>query len=76
MQKQKFSVTYPDVLFVESVPDLPEHKKLYIDISRPRRAGMLYVTRRSHRTQNHKFNITCLGALFVEFVPIPPEQEK
>jgi hypothetical protein len=71
-----FSVTYPGVLFVESVAVLPEHKKLYIDVSRPRRTRMPHMTHRSHRMKKHKFDITCLGVLFVESIPIPPEQEK
>jgi hypothetical protein len=27
MQKQKFDVTFPDMLFMETVPVLPEHEK-------------------------------------------------
>jgi hypothetical protein len=76
MHKQKFSIMYLGALFVESVPVLPEHKKMYINVSRPRRTKMPYVTHRSHWMQKHKFDITCLGALFVESVWFLPEQEK
>jgi hypothetical protein len=49
---------------------------MYVDISRPGRIGMHYVTRRSHRMQKYKFNVTCLGALFLDTAPGLPEHEK
>jgi hypothetical protein len=37
---------------------------------------MDYVTRRSHRKEEHKFGVTCPDALFVESAPVPPKHEK
>jgi hypothetical protein len=51
MQKQKFYVTCPITIFVESVPVPPEHEKLCVDISCLGHTGVHYVTRRSHRMQ-------------------------
>jgi hypothetical protein len=75
MQKHKFGVTCSDVLFVESVPVLLEHEKQCVDVLRPRRTRMHYVTNRSHRRQKQKFGEMCLGTLFVESEPVPPEHE-
>jgi hypothetical protein len=76
MQKHNFSVTCPDVLFVESVPVPPEHHKLCINTSRSRCTRMHYMTHRSHWMQKYKFGVTCLGVFFVETALGPPEQEK
>jgi hypothetical protein len=76
MQKQKFSVTCPDLHFLRSVLVPPEQEKGCVDVLSPRRTGMHYVTRRSRRMQKHKFGITCPEALFVKSVPLPPEHEK
>jgi hypothetical protein len=62
--------------FVESELIPPEHVKYCIEVFHPRRTGMLYVTRRSHRMQKHKFGVMCPDVLFVESLPVPPEQEK
>jgi hypothetical protein len=42
----------------------------------PGRAGIYYVTRRSHRMQKQKIDVTCPGALFVETAQGPAEHEK
>jgi hypothetical protein len=63
-------------LMVETAPDPPEHEKLCIDVSRPGRTRMHYVTKRSHRIQKHKFSVTCPSTPFVESTLVPPEQEK
>jgi hypothetical protein len=76
MQKQKFNVTCPFTIFVESVLVPPKHEKLCVDISRLGRTGVHYVTRRSHRMQKMKFGITCSEALFVKPVPVAPELKK
>jgi hypothetical protein len=39
-------------LFMETASDPPEYEKLCIDVSRPGRTRMHYVTHRSHRMQN------------------------
>jgi hypothetical protein len=75
MQKHKFSVSCPDMVFVESVQVPPEHKKQRVDISRPGCTEIQYVTR-SHWMQKRTFGITCLDIIFVESVPFPPEHEK
>jgi hypothetical protein len=54
-----FGVICPGVLFVISVPVPPELEKYFIDVSRPRRIEMHYVTRRSHWMQKRKFVVTC-----------------
>jgi hypothetical protein len=66
MKKHKFNVICPGVLFVESPPVPPEHKKYCAYVSRPRRPRIHYITRRSYRMQKHKFSVTCLRALFME----------
>jgi hypothetical protein len=76
MQKQKFGVTCPSVLLVESVLVPPEHEKYCANILCPGRTGMHYVTGRSQWMQKHKFGETCPDELFVESVPVPPEDEK
>jgi hypothetical protein len=37
---------------------------------------MHYVTRRSHRMQEHKFSVTCPSLLFAESEPVLREHEK
>jgi hypothetical protein len=69
MQKHKFSITCPSVLFVESVPVPPKQKKLCVDVSGPGRTGMHYVTCGTHWMQKHKFGVTCPIVLFVETGP-------
>jgi hypothetical protein len=64
MQKQKFGVTCPDMIFVESVLVLPEPKKSCIDVSCSGCTEMHYVTRRSHPLQKHKFGVTCPHAFY------------
>jgi hypothetical protein len=76
MQKHKFSVICPGVLFMESTLVPPLHEKWCVDISRPVRTGMHYVTRRSHRMQKHKVGVMCPSSLFMEAAPGPPEHEK
>jgi hypothetical protein len=46
--KKKFSITCPDVLFVEFVPVPPEHEKHRVDILCPRRTVIHYMTHRSY----------------------------
>jgi hypothetical protein len=48
----------------------------YDNISRHRRTGMHFVTRRSHMMQKHKFGVTSLVALFMLTAPVPPKHEK
>jgi hypothetical protein len=76
MQKQKFGVTCPRALLVETAPVPLEHEIYCVDVSRPGRTEMHYVTRRSHLMQKHKFSVTCPGAFFVKSVPVPLEHEK
>jgi hypothetical protein len=45
MQKHKFIVTCPSVLFVEAELVPPEHEKQYVDVWHPTRTKMHYVTR-------------------------------
>jgi hypothetical protein len=45
MQKHTFGVTCPNVLFEEAEPVLPEHEEWYVDVCRPVRTEMHYVTR-------------------------------
>jgi hypothetical protein len=51
MQKHKFGITYPEALFVKSVPVPPEHEKLCVDVSRPRCTAMHYMNHRSRKMQ-------------------------
>jgi hypothetical protein len=44
MQKHTFDITCHDIIFVEVEPVLPEHKKWYVDVWRPARTEMHYVT--------------------------------
>jgi hypothetical protein len=76
MQKYKFDGTCPDALIVEFVPVPPEHEKLCVDVSRPGRSGMHYVTHISHQMQKWKLGITCPDVLFVKSISVPPEHEK
>jgi hypothetical protein len=71
MQKQKFGVTCPNAIFVDSVPVPPEHEKSCLDISLLGCTGMHYVTHRSQRMQKDNFGIMCPEALFVKPVPVP-----
>jgi hypothetical protein len=48
MQKDKFGVTCPDALFMETTLGPLEHKKWCVDISCPGCTEMHYVARRSH----------------------------
>jgi hypothetical protein len=75
MQKYKFDVTWPDVLFMETALVPPEHDKQWVDVSRPRGTRMHYVTHRYHRIQKCKFSVTCPIALFLESILIPTEHE-
>jgi hypothetical protein len=43
--KHRFDIMCPSALFVGSIPVTDEHEKYCIDISRPGRSGMHYVTR-------------------------------
>jgi hypothetical protein len=53
-----------------------EQEKQCIDVSRPGRIRMHYVTRRYHRIQKHKLGVTSAYAHFLETAPGPPEPEK
>jgi hypothetical protein len=44
MQKHKFGVTCPDVLFMKIALGPPEHEKQHIDIRRHECIGINYVT--------------------------------
>jgi hypothetical protein len=76
MQKHKFSVMYPAVVFMEIAPDPPEHEKKCVKVSRHGRTGVHYVTDRSHHMEKHKFSVMCPSVLFMETAPGPPEHEK
>jgi hypothetical protein len=76
MQKHKFGVTCPGVLFIETALGLPQHEKWCIDVSCPVRTGMHYVTHKSHWMQKHKLSVTCPHVLFMETTPGPPDHEK
>jgi hypothetical protein len=73
MQKHKFGVMCPGVLFAKSIPVPLEHEKYCIDISRPGRNRKHYLTYRSHQMQKHKFSVTCLSAIFLQIAPGPPK---
>jgi hypothetical protein len=76
MQKKKFGVACPGVLFLEIAQRPPEQGKLCVDILRPLCTKMHFMTHRSHWMQKHKFGVTCPGLLIMETAPNPPEQEK
>jgi hypothetical protein len=76
MQKYKFSITFPDALFVQSIRVPPKHDKLCIDDLGPGHIGVHYVTDRSDQMQKHKFNLMWPRALFVQSIPVPPEHDK
>jgi hypothetical protein len=76
MQKQKFSITCPEALFVKSIPAPTELAKNCVDDSLSGSTKMHYVTRRSNRMQKQKFSVTCPNEIFVDSVPVPPEHEK
>jgi hypothetical protein len=63
MQKHKIGVTCPDTLIIESLPVPPEYEKYSIKVSRPRRIGVHYLTRRTNWMQNLKFGTTYPHAL-------------
>jgi hypothetical protein len=65
MQKQKFNITSPITIVVESVPVPLEHENLCVIIPRLGRTGVHYVTRRTHRMQENKFSTTYPDVLFV-----------
>jgi hypothetical protein len=44
MQKHKFNVICPDVLFMETAPHPPEHETWWVSILCPGWTGMHYVT--------------------------------
>jgi hypothetical protein len=69
MQKHKFDITCPDMLFMKTAPVPQTHKKWCIDVLHPGNSGMHYVTRRYHRMQKYKFDVRCPDMLFVESVP-------
>jgi hypothetical protein len=74
--KHKLDATCPDALFVKSVPVPPEHEKSGVDVSRPGRTRMHYVTHRSHRMQKYMLGKMCFCTLLVQFVLVSPEHEK
>jgi hypothetical protein len=76
MQKHKFGVTCPAVLFMETAPGPPEYEKYCIDVSRPGCTGMHYVTCRSYWMQKGKFSVTSPRVLCLESVRGSPEHEK
>jgi hypothetical protein len=59
IQKHKFDVTCPNVLFMEAAQVPSEHEKLYVNILRLSDTGMHYVTDRYHLIQKHKFKVGC-----------------
>jgi hypothetical protein len=75
MQKQKFSITCPDALLVETAQGPPEHEKECINVSHPGRTGMYYITRKSHRMQKHKFGVMCPNVHCMETTLGPLEHE-
>jgi hypothetical protein len=76
MQKQKFGITCPDMLFTETVLTHTIMKHNASLFSGPGRTGMHYATSRSHQMQKHKFSVTYPSILFKETTPVPPEYEK
>jgi hypothetical protein len=66
----------PSALFMETALGAPEHEIWYIDISRPGRTVVHYVTRSSHQMQKHNFYKMCPSTLFIEIVPGPHKHEK
>jgi hypothetical protein len=62
--------------FYGTAPGPPVQEKWCVDVSRPGRTRMHYMTHRSHWMQNHKFRVTCPDALFVEFVPVSSEPKR
>jgi hypothetical protein len=63
MQKLKFSVTCPGMLFMETTPGPPKHEKYCVDVLLPSHIEKHHMTPRSHRMEKHKFGITFPGAL-------------
>jgi hypothetical protein len=76
MQKHKFGVTSSEALFMKTAPGPPEHEKLCVDILRPGRIGMHYLTHISYWMQKDKFVVTSPDRLFMETAPGPPKHEK
>jgi hypothetical protein len=75
-KKHKFGVMCHGTLFTEPASGPPKHEKWFINVKRPGRTGMHYMTCRSHRMQKHKFGVTCSDVLFLETALGPPEHEK
>jgi hypothetical protein len=44
IKKHKYGVTCPDALFMETAPGPSEHEKYRVDVSRPGRTRMHYLT--------------------------------
>jgi hypothetical protein len=75
MQKHNFGVMCPDMLFMKTTPAPLEHEKLCIDVSRPGRTRMHYVSRGSHRMQK-KVWCNVSDSFSVESVLVPHEHQK
>jgi hypothetical protein len=66
MPKDKFDVTCPNAIFMETTLGPHENEKYLVDVLHPGRIGMRYMTRRSYRTDKHKFGVTCPDVHFME----------
>jgi hypothetical protein len=75
MQKNRFGVMFPGVLFVESYWSHLS-KKIVCQRFVSQTHEMHYMTHRSHRMQKHTFCRMCPNALLVESVPVAPEHKK
>jgi hypothetical protein len=60
MQKHKFGITSPELLFVKSVSVPPSMKNSTSTIRSPNPTGLHYVTRRSHWMQKQMFSVTLM----------------
>jgi hypothetical protein len=76
MQKHKFSVRCPSVIFIETTLGPPKHENSCVDISYPGCTEMHYVTRRSNRMQKHMFGVACPRRPFMETALGPTVHEK
>jgi hypothetical protein len=76
MQKQKFSVTCPDVLFLKSVLVPPEQEKESVNVLSPDAPECTMLPADPSKCKKQKFGTTCPEALFVKSVLVPPELEK
>jgi hypothetical protein len=65
MQKDKFGVTCPNTLFMETTPGPLENAKLCINVSHLGCTRMHYEAHRSDRMQKSKVGITCPDALLL-----------